>query len=541
MRGASQAKWVVAAVAVALAATACGSGSSSSSDGAANAAGTFSYQSTEPQNPLQPANAMEVGGGRIIKTLFKGLVDYDPSNGQLRNQVADKIETTDAQNYTVTLKSGWTFHDGTPVTAASFVDAWNWSANTKNGQINSDWFSDIAGYDAVHPEKGDPAADKMSGLKVVDDTHFTIALTGPVSYFQYKLGYTAFSPLPKAFFADPVAYGQKPVGNGPYKFVSWEHNQAVTVAAFDKYAGVDKPKNGGIVFKNYAQADAAYKDLVSDNLDVLDQVDPSNLASYKNDLGDRAVDQAQGAIQNISFSMYQPEWQGVDKAKVRQGLSMAIDRETITKTVLNGSRQAADSWVAPGVNGYKAGTCGEYCKFDAAKAKQLITEGGGVPGNKLTVLYNADGGHKEWVDAVCNSIRQSTGVECVGDAKPDFKTARDLIKKKQVNGLMRTGWVQDYPLNANFLRDVYGTGAAANDAGYSNAEFDKFAAEADKATSVEKTAELYQQAEAQLAKDMPAIPLWYYKTTAGYSKNVQNVKYDSFGDPVFTQVEVKQK
>ncbi len=145
------------------------------------------------------------------------------------------------------------------------------------------------------------------------------------------------------------------------------------------------------------------------------------------------------------------------------------------------------------------------------------------------------------MDAVCNSIRQATGVECVGDPKPDFKSARDLIKNKKVDGLMRTGWVQDYPLNANFLRDVYGTGAAANDAGYSSAEFDRLAGEADKATTVEKTAELYQQAEAQLAKDMPAIPLWYYKTTAGYSKNVQNVKYDSFGDPVFTQVEVKQK
>jgi oligopeptide transport system substrate-binding protein len=106
---------------------------------------------------------------------------------------------------------------------------------------------------------------------------------------------------------------------------------------------------------------------------------------------------------------------------------------------------------------------------------------------------------------------------------------------------MRTGWVMDYPLNANFLRDVYGTGADANDALYSNPEFDKLAKAADAATTVEKTADLYQQAEAVLAKDMPAIPLWYYKTNAGYSNNVQNVKYDSFGNPVFTDVQVKQK
>ncbi|MER8102061.1 ABC transporter substrate-binding protein [Kitasatospora sp. NPDC094016] len=545
MRGGSQAKWVVAAVAVALAATACSSGGStggSSSDGAAvNAQGVFSYQSGEPQRPLQPANAMENQGGRIVKQLFQGLVDYDPATGALRNQVADKIDTTDAKNYTVTLKSGWTFHDGTPVTAKSFVDSWNWSANTKNNQINSDWFSDIVGYEAVHPEKGDPTADTMSGLKVVDDTHFTIELTSPVSYFTYKLGYSAFYPLPTGFFSDPAGYGQKPVGNGPYKFVSWEHNKAITLAAYDKYAGVNKAKNGGIVFRNYTSGEAAYKDLMSDTLDVLDQVDSTDLPKYKDDLGKRAVDQPQGAIQNISFALYNADWNAPEKAKVRQGLSMAIDRDTITKTVLNGTRQPADAFVAPGVMGFKAGSCGDACKYDPAKAKQLIAEGNGVPGNKITILYNSDGGHKEWVDAVCNSIRQATGVECLGDPKPDFKTSRDLVTKRQVSSMMRTGWVQDYPLNANFLRDVYGTGAAANDAGYSSPEFDKLSKEADAATSVEKTAELYQQAEAVLAKDMPAIPLWYYKTSSGWSNNVQNVKFDSFGNPVYTDVEVKKK
>ncbi|MFH9353007.1 ABC transporter substrate-binding protein [Kitasatospora sp. NPDC017646] len=547
MRGVSQAKWVVAAVAVALAATACSSGGSSdSSGGSSNSAavdpsGTFSFQSAEPQRPLQPANAMENQGGRIVKQLFTGLVDYDPATGALRNQVADKIETTDAKNYTVTLKSGWTFHDGTPVTSKSFVDSWNWSANPANNQINSDWFSDIVGYDAVHPDKGDPTAKEMSGLKVVDDTHFTIELTQPVSYFTYKLGYSAFFPLPTGFFADPKGYGEKPVGNGPYQFVSWEHNKAITLKAYDKYQGTNKAKNGGIVFRAYTSPEAAYKDLMSDTLDVLDQVDSTDLPKYKDDLGSRAIDQAQGAIQNISFALYNAEWSGQDKAKVRQGLSMAIDRDTITKTVLNNSRQPADSFVAPGVMGYKAGTCGDACKYDPAKAKQLITDGGGVPGNKITILYNSDGGHKEWVDAVCNSIRQATGVECLGDPKPDFKTSRDIVTKKQVPSMMRTGWVQDYPLNANFLRDVYGTGAAANDAGYSSPEFDNLAKQADAATTVEKTAELYQQAEAVLAKDMPAIPLWYYKTNSGYSKNVQNVKFNSFGDPVYTDVEVKKK
>ncbi|MCT9091091.1 ABC transporter substrate-binding protein [Streptomyces sp. ASQP_92] len=545
MRGATSAKWVAGAAIIALGATACGGGDGKGSDAkaAVDANGVYSYQSTEPQHPLQPANAMEVGGGRIVKNLFRGLTDYDPATGKLRNQMAEKIETTDSQHYKITIKTGWTFHDGTPVTAASFVDSWNWSANTKNNQVNSNWFSDIAGYTDVHPEKGkgDPTTDKMSGLKAIDDKTIQIDLTAPVSYFPYKLGYTAFSPLPKAFFTDPKKFGEAPVGNGPYQFVSWEHNKAVTLKAYAGYKGEDKPKNGGIVFKNYTQAEAAYKELTSDTLDVLDQVDPTDLPKYKADLGNRAVDQPMGGITSVAFAMYDPAWKAPEKAKVRQGLSMAIDRDTITKTVLQGSRQPADSWVAPGVAGYKQGACGEACTYNPEKAKQLIKDGGGVPNNKVTILYNADGAHKEWVDAVCNSIRQAAGVECTGDPKPDFKTARDLIDGHKVTSMMRSAWQQDYPLNANFLRDIYGTGASANDSLYSSPEFDKFSKDADKATSVDQTTALYQQAEGALAKDMPSIPLWYYKTNSGWSNKVQNVKFDSFGDPVFTQVEVKKK
>ncbi|MFD0565119.1 ABC transporter substrate-binding protein [Kitasatospora saccharophila] len=540
MPAGTRVRWaVVSATSVALVATGCGSSGGGSGGGSSDTSKTFTYQSSEPQNPLQPANANETGGGRIVQNLFKGLADYDPSNGKLRMQVADSIDTSDSQTYNVTLKSGWTFHDGTPVTAQSFVDAWNWAANVNNNQINSSWFGDIEGYKDLHPESGSPSTDKMSGLTVQDDTHFTIKLYNKVSYFPYKLGYVAFSPLPEGFFKDPAGYGQKPVGNGPYEFVERDHNSQVVTKTFANYQGVDKPKNGGVVFKMYTTAEAAYADLQSNNLDVIDQVPPSALANYKNDLGDRAIDAPQGAIQNIGFTLYQADWQGQDKAKVRQGLSMAIDRDTITKTVLQGSRKSATAWVAEGVEGYKSGTCGDFCTYDADKAKQLIQEGGGVPGNAIKITYNADGGHKEWVDAVCNSIRQATGVNCSGDPKTDFKTARAAITGHQINGLFRTGWVQDYPLNANFLADVYRTGAASNDTGYSSPEFDKLATEADQAASIQDTATGYQKAEEQLAIDMPAIPLWYYRTNSGFSTNVQNVTFDSFGNPAWTQVEVK--
>ncbi|PYC72106.1 peptide ABC transporter substrate-binding protein [Streptomyces tateyamensis] len=537
MPGATRVRWVlVSATAVALVASGCSSSSSGSSSSNANA--TFTYQSGEPQNPLQPANANEVNGGRVIQNLFRGLVDYDPSNSQIRMQVAEKIDTSDSQTFTVTLKSGWTFHDGTPVKAKNFVDAWNWGANVKNNQINSDWFSDIQGYADVHPKSGNPATGQMSGLTVQDDTHFTIKLANKVSYFEYKLGYPAFSPLPDGFFNDPAGYGQKPIGNGPYQFVSWDHNSQIVTKAYPNYQGVDKPKNGGVVFKAYTTSEAAYADLQSNNLDVMDQVPPSALASYKTDLGSRAIDSPQGAIQSIGFTLYQPDWSGANLNKVRQALSMAIDRDTITKTVLQGSRKSATAFVAEGVAGYKSGTC-TACKLDVAQAKTLLQEGGGVPGNSLKITYNADGGHKEWVDAVCNNIRQNLGVNCVGDPKPDFKTARAAITGHQIDGAFRTGWVQDYPLNANFLAQVYRTGASSNDTGYSSPQFDQLAKQADEAATVQDSETGYQQAEGVLAQDMPQIPLWYYRTNSGFSTKVQNVSFDSFGNPVWTAVQVK--
>ncbi|MFB6717104.1 MULTISPECIES: ABC transporter substrate-binding protein [unclassified Streptomyces] len=546
MRGAKSAKWVAGAAVIALAATACG-GSDKGSDSSMNSGkadpnGILTAQLSEPQNPLQPANAKESQGSRVLGAIFAGLVSYEPGTGKLTYINAESVTpNADSSVWTVKLKPGWKFHDGTTVTAKSYVDSWNWSANVKNNQTNSSWFQDIKGYADVHPDKGDPKKTAMEGLKVVDDNTFTISLSGPVSYFAYKLGYDVWAPLPESFFKDPKAAGQHPIGNGPYKFVSWDHNKMIKVRKFDGYQGPNKAKNGGIDFKNYTTAEAAYSALRSDQLDWIEQVPVTALKNYKQDLGDRAIDQEYSAVQSIVPAFYTKQFKNINP-KVIQGLSMAIDRDTITKTVLNGTRSPADSYVARGVLGYKPGALGDIVKYDPAKAKALIKEGGGVPGNKISIQYNADQPHKAWVDAVCNSIRQATDVECVGDSKPDFATDLNARDGKKVKSMYRGGWVLDYPVNSNFMRDLYGTTAAGNTSGYSNKAFDELTSKADKAKTLDETVKMYQEAEQLLAKDMPAIPLWFYKVNSGQSKNVfGKIVYGQDGDPIFTDVQVKSK
>ncbi|MCX3061020.1 peptide ABC transporter substrate-binding protein [Streptomyces beihaiensis] len=542
MRGAKSAKWVAGAAVVALAATACsggsGSGSGKSDKAAVNPNGTFSVEVGEPQKPLQPANTMESNGSIVVRSLFSGLVGYTQS-GKLTMINAQSVTSKDNKTFTVKLKPGWKFHDGTPVTAQSYVKAWNWDAQPKNKMTNSFWFSDIQGYSDVAPDKGKPKADAMSGLKVVDDNTFTITLNKPMPYFAYKLGYEVFDPLPESFYKDPKAAGQHPIGNGPYKFVSWDHNKQIVVKKFDGYKGPNAAKNGGVIFKNYSKLETAYQDLKSGNLDVMRQVAPRDLPVYKQDLGKRAVDQSYSAIQTIAVAFYSKQWKHINP-KVLQGLSMAIDRDTITKTVLQGTREPATGWVAKGIMGYQPNAAGDITTYNPTKAKQLIKEGGGVPGNKISIQYNADGGHKEWVEAVCSSITNATGVKCVGDSKPDFQTDLNIRDQHKVKSLYRSGWVLDYPFISDFIREVFGSKADGNQGGFSSKKIDDDIAKADSAKTLEDSEKQYQAIEKELVNYMPSIPLWYYKVNAGYSERVSGVAYNQSGDPILTGVQVKK-
>ncbi|WP_241193470.1 ABC transporter substrate-binding protein, partial [Streptomyces sp. ADI96-15] len=302
MRGAKSAKWVAGAIVVALAATACGGNDDGGDKPKASGkpAGYVSIDVGEPQKSIIPADTNETNGSYIVQSLFTQLLDFD-GDGNIVYTNAESIETKDSKTWTVKLKKGWKFHDGTPVTSQSYIDAWNWSANIDNKMQNSFWFEDIKGYEDVHPDgEGAKAKSKeMSGLKAVDDTTFTIELSKPVPYFEYKLGYATWAPLPKVFFDDPKAFGQKPVGNGPYSFEKWTHKKLFQVKANEDYTGPNKAKNKGVQFKNYATVEAAYQDVLSGNLDMIRQVGPKDLPKYKSDLGDGAIEQEYAAVQSI--------------------------------------------------------------------------------------------------------------------------------------------------------------------------------------------------------------------------------------------------
>ncbi|MGO4384218.1 peptide ABC transporter substrate-binding protein [Specibacter sp. RAF43] len=542
MRFSRTSKALGVAAVLAMSLTACGGSTGGGNNATAgNTAAVITANSTEPQNGLLPANTNEVGGGRVMDLIFTGLVSYDV-HGKSVNELAQSIETKDSKNYTIKIKSGQTFSDGTPVTAASFVDAWNFGAAAKNAQLNSYFFESIKGYDKVSAEKS--TLDKMDGLKVVDDTTFTVELSQPESDFPLRLGYTAFYPLPKAAFDDPKAFGQAPIGNGPYVIAKdgWKHDVSIDLVPNAKYEGPRKAKNAGVTFKIYNTFDAAYTDVQSDNLDVLDQVPPSQLQNFKTDFKDRFINQAYAGNATLTIPSYLKEYSGEAGMLRRQAISMAIDRQQIIDKIFYGNKKVAKDFTSPVLDGYSDKLAGnEVLTFNPTKAKELWAQADKIspwPADKVfTITSNIDGaGNKEYITAMANQISNTLGIKAALNPVPTFKQMREIVGKKSLTGASRAGWQADYPSLFNFLGPLYGTGAGSNDGDYSSAAFDAKLKEGLAATSVEEGNKLFNESQEILLKDLPVVPLWYQAVQGVWSNNVANVQFGWNGVPLYYEI-----
>lgn len=523
---------VTTAAALALSLAACSSDSSSdSSSSSSGSEGGDNYvlvNGTEPQNPLVPGNTNEVGGGRIVDSIFSGLVYYDV-DGSPVNDVAESIELEGDKTYRITIKDGQTFTDGTPVTAESFVNAWNY--NVANNTLSAYFFESILGY-----EEG---VESMEGLQVVDDTTFTVELTQPESDFPLRLGYSAFFPLPDSALEDMAAFGENPVGNGPYKLLEWNHNQDATIVPNEDYDGGRAAQNDGIKFVFYPTFDSAYADLLSDNLDVLDTIPDSAFSTFEDELSGRSINQASAVFQSFTIPERLEHFSGEEGVLRRQAISLAINRDEITQTIFEGTRTPATDFTSPVIAGHSDSLTGaDILTYDPDRAKDLWAQADAINpwSGEFTISYNADGGHQAWADATANSIRNTLGIDALGNPYPDFKSLRDDVTNRTINGAFRTGWQADYPSLGNFLGPLYGTGAGSNDGDYSNPDFDAKLAEAANAADVDASTPLYNEAQEILLQDLPAIPTWYSNAVGGYSTNVDNVEFQWNSQPAYYQI-----
>ena len=547
MRVSKRASAVAFSAAVALVAAGCSGGSNGASTTSDTANGAITIDGTQPEAGLVPVNTTETGGGKVVDFLWTGLVTYPNDGSAPVNAAAESITTTDSRVYKIKIKSGMKFHDGTEVKAKNFVDAWNWGAYSPNGAQNGTFFSDIAGFSDVHTEDPDgpdgpqkapvPTVKTMSGLKVVDDYNFEVTLGAPFSIFPTKLGYSAYMPMPDAFFSStPDVFGKNPIGNGPVRFVSWQDNAEIKLTRFDDYSLADKVKIKDVTVKLYQQDTAAYNDLVSNNLDFQQQLPVSALAGdkYKADLTDRALNVKIPVMQIIAFPIYDSRFKNKD---LRKAISLSIDRAQIADKVFFGTRQPATSWSTPLAPGHVDNDC-TVCKFDPTAAKAALQAAGGFQGD-LVIYYNADGPHKEWMEAAAQSIKNTLGINARAEGLPTFAVFRQQINDHKMTGMYRAGWQQDYPDVENWIGPLYVTGGSSNDGLYSNPQVDALYKQGTEAADATAAHAKFAEATKLIDADVPTIPVFFVNQQSGTSTKVKNVKTTNVGEIDLSSVELR--
>jgi peptide/nickel transport system substrate-binding protein len=534
-------KVAVAATAAALFLAACQSGTETPPAEAAG--GTLRAGGSEPAG-LGPGYD-DSPSITIVRTIYAGLIYNDDKDGKVVNEIAQSITSDDNKVWTVKLKNNYKFHNGEPVNADSFINAWNYVAYGPNALPNAPFFHSIVGWDDLQSEDPDgeegpqkapePKAKTMSGLKKIDDFSFTVTLAEAFVGWPATVGYSGFFPMAQACLADFKACNETPIGNGPYKIEgNWRHNVGVTVVKNPDWPGT-KGKADKIEFKIYDKIDTGYADFEAGELDIWDGVPPAKYKEAKGKYGERLYEAPSNTFTYVGLPLYNDNFKDV---KIRQALSLAIDRQAIIDAVFDGRFSVAEGVISPNFEGFRPGSCAN-CKYDAAKAKALLAEAGGWKGGKIVLWANAGAGHEKWMQAVGDGWKRDLGIDYELKVDLQFPQYLATADGKKFTGPFRLGWGPDYNFLETYLNPLYSTTGSSNNSGYSNAEFDKLMKDAAAAKSIGDGIKFYQQAEDIVVRDLPVIPMWFGKTANVRSENVKDYVYNRVHGTVYTQITLK--
>jgi oligopeptide transport system substrate-binding protein len=229
------------------------------------------------------------------------------------------------------------------------------------------------------------------------------------------------------------------------------------------------------------------------------------------------------------FNVTRPPFK--DQPQLRRALSLAIDREIITRDVTGAGELPAYGWVPP-VNGYEGQQMAEAAWTQDernAEARRLYAEAGYSAENPLRteIMYNTQEDHRRIALAVAAMWKQVLGVEAQ-ILNQEWKVFLDTRRQKTETEVFRSGWIGDYN-DANTFAELMVSGGGINDSGYSNPAYDALIRRAARESDLEARAEILQEAEALLLEDMPIMPIYFYVTSrlkkpwvGGYEPNIMD-------------------
>lgn len=489
--------------------------------------GTVHGSITEPP-AIDPQLVSDSEAFEVMRLVFDGLTLYDPAGGAVIPGVAESWEPNDDNTvWTFHLRDGVTFSDGSPVTAQSFVDGVNRLADPDlaspvayHGSL-----AGIVGYDEVNgSDPTDAVGDQpVEGVVAVDDLTLEIHTNAPNVFIPKIVAHPAFSPV-NMELTQSDTWGEQPVGNGPYVMTEpWQHDVSITLARNDSYYG-EAGLPDTIEFLMYADQTAQFNALLDGTIDV--NTVPAESEEQARAQYDNFTEVPSGSFGYLGFPTQVAPY---DNPEMRKALTMAVDREAIVTQIMKS--QVANGFVPPVAYGAVDGTdtCAA-CAYDADAAKELFDSLGGIPGNSVSIVFNAGAGHEDWIEAVANDWTNNLGLDVEFESQ-EWAAYLDFLFATEDSPTQpfRLGWLWDYPSAYNFLAPLYQTGSSDNYSHYSNTDFDALMDQAAQAPTEDDAIPFLEQAQEILGEEVPVMPMNYGVAKFVYNDTVSNVQYNNFG------------
>ena len=544
------------ALAVSLAA--CGS---SASTGAASATGEaadaaeagstgFTVQLGPNPETLDPALNAAIDGGNTLITIEEPLLIIDENNEVQPGQAESYEVSDDGLTWTFHMRDGLKWSDGSDLTAADFEYSFKRLASPDTAAPYAETVVGmIDGYQGAigNPDEDgntttDPDWDALNVHASEDGKTLTVQLSYPCSYFDKLASFVATSPVQQATVeANGDAWCTEPdtyVCNGPYMITEWTPSERIVLSKNPYYVGgwdSSKIVSDTITLLLLEDSSASYAAYNSGEAQLVKDVPTDEIPSLTRaeDGGDFYLDEIMGTYY-ISLNDQEEPFTDV---RVRKALSLAIDRDYVANTIMQGIYTPATALVGPGIvdeNGYfmdNANGGEPYISDDyeanLEEAKSLLAEAGYPDGEGFpTITYSAnDAGYHIPVAEYLQQAWGELGITMNID-KVEWSSFIPMRRAGDYD-ISRNGWSMDYNDPSNML-ELFTTNNGNNDGKYANPEFDQVIEDsrvADKTTHFEKL----HEAEDILMNDAACIPVAYYNDFWLQSPSLKGTWHSPYG------------
>ncbi len=429
---------------------------------------------------LLPADVRDQSGRILAGALWTPLGDYDPATGKTTPRAAESVTSADRTTWTVKLKNGGKFHDGTPVTSQSYVDTWK-----AIGQEN--WQASRVVKDLLRAKE----------ITAPDPLTIKLVLDRPSGQVPALLSSPALVPLPGSVLAsrDWAGFARHPVGNGPFRLDGdWQPSGGKLVRVTDA-AGKAR-----VIELKTGDAAAQYDEVKAGKLDLSTAVPGDRHEAMHTDFAQRHVMWALPSAAYLGFPLTAAHF---SDATVRHGFALGSDRAALEAGVLGKQVDPAKSLLPPAVApGERSSTC-RPCTFDAGAGKSLVTQAEFPAGTPVHFGQSTT----NWLRPLAEQVTKAVGVPLAPEpGQGPFAIELNLMT----------------PSPQEVLSEI------VKATGYSSDGFADLLKSAEETESAD-SGEVYRLVENQLLRDLPVAPLWSGHGHAVWAERVGEVKATPFG------------